>query len=44
VLISVGRYVKVAADLPRLSFRLPDTDAVHTAIESTNPGRLSDSA
>jgi hypothetical protein len=40
VLISAGRYAKVAAALPRLSFRLPDTAAVHAAIAAIEPVRV----
>ncbi len=40
VLISAGRYAKVAAALPRLSFRLPDVPAVHAAVEAIESVRV----
>jgi hypothetical protein len=40
VLISAGRYAKVAAALPRLSFRLPDVEAVSTVIEAIESVRV----
>jgi hypothetical protein len=40
VLISAGRYAKVAAALPRLSFRLPAVPAVRDAIEAIESVRV----
>jgi hypothetical protein len=40
VLISAGRYAKVAAALPRLSFHLPDVEAVSAVIEAIESVRV----
>lgn len=40
VLISAGRYAKVAAALSRLSFRLPSVPAVHAAVEAIESARV----
>ncbi|MEU4424828.1 hypothetical protein AB0F81_29770 [Actinoplanes sp. NPDC024001] len=40
VLISAGRYAKVAAALPRLSFGLPDVDAVSSVIAAIESVRV----
>ncbi|WP_199513893.1 hypothetical protein [Nucisporomicrobium flavum] len=40
VLISAGRYAKVAAALPRLSFRLPDVPAGRAAVEAIESVRI----
>src|SRR4051794_284383 len=40
VLISAGRYAKVAAALSALSFRLPAVPAVHAAVEAIESARV----
>jgi hypothetical protein len=42
VVITAGRYAKVAATLPALSYRLPDTPAVRTAYETVAAARVAD--
>ncbi len=40
VLISAGRYAKVAAAMPRLSYRLPDTQAVQRTRDAIQAARV----